>query len=126
MSHALTPAIALHLLAASAALGLGAIVLSRRKGTAAHRLLGRLWVGAMFVTAAGSFWIRMDGGFSWIHLLSARALVAVSMGLWHIRRARTRAHRRWMVGACVGLAVAGAFTLLLDRLLGQVVRAWLG
>ncbi|HEY8552998.1 MAG TPA: DUF2306 domain-containing protein [Burkholderiales bacterium] len=130
MSHALTPAltpaIAVHLVAASAALVLGAIVLSRRKGTAAHRLLGRLWVGTMVVTAAGSFWIRTGGGFSWIHLLSAWTLVAVSMGFWHIRRARIDRHRGWMVGAYVGLAVAAAFTLLPNRLLGHLVRAWLG
>jgi len=126
MSHALTPAIAVHLIAATVALVLGAIVLARRKGTAAHRLLGRLWVGAMFVTAAGSFWIQAGGGFSWIHLLSAWTLIAVSIGFWQIRRARTRDHRRWMVSAYVGLAVAAVFTLLPNRLLGHFVRAWLG
>jgi uncharacterized membrane protein len=47
--------IAVHLSAALAALLLGGFVLSMRKGTAAHRRLGRAWGALMLATAASSF-----------------------------------------------------------------------
>lgn len=115
----------LHLAAALTALVLGAVILFRRKGTTTHRWLGRVWLIAMLATAVGSFWIRTDGRFSWIHALSIWTLIAITIAFRHARQRRVRSHRRWIIGAYTGLVVAGAFTLLPSRFLGQLVRAWL-
>lgn len=109
----------IHLGAAIAALLLGAVILTRPKGSPAHKALGRVWVGLMLVAAGGSFWIRSspDGGLSAIHLLSAWTLFALGMAVVAIRRGRVRTHRGWMIGIYCGLLAAGAFALAPGRLL---------
>ncbi|MFJ4170010.1 hypothetical protein ACIPY3_10895 [Paenarthrobacter sp. NPDC089714] len=59
--------IALHAIAAGYALIFGAVNLLRRnKGSAAHKVLGRIWAVAMYVVVLTSFGIRtIDGGFNW-------------------------------------------------------------
>jgi len=115
----MTPAIALHLATALVALLVGLAILARTKGTAAHKALGRVWVGAIAVTALVSFAIRGDGDFSWIHALSVWSLISIAMGIAAIRRGNVRGHRVWMLSLYAGTAVAGAFTLLPSRLLGK-------
>lgn len=100
----------LHLAAAVAALALGAVVLARRKGTPAHKALGRAWVALMAAVALSSFWIfeiRKGAGPSWIHLLSVWTLVSLACALYFIRRGNVRAHRGFMIGTFLGLAGAG-------------------
>lgn len=126
----LQPAVAIHVIAATLALALGAFVLATRKGTPAHRLAGRAWVLAMAVTAAGSFAIDAQvlpvrtplGAFGPIHLASAYVLWTLGRAIVAIRRGDVQLHRSAMSGSFVGLAVAGLFTLLPGRTLG----AWLG
>jgi uncharacterized membrane protein len=125
----LEPAIAVHVVAAVLALALGAFVLAARKGTPAHRVAGRGWVAAMAVTAGGSFLIDAQllaldtplGRFGPIHLLSAFTLWKLGQAIAAIRRRDVALHRRAMVGAFGGLAVAALFTLAPGRTLG----AWL-
>jgi uncharacterized membrane protein len=117
----LTPLIAFHISTAFLALGLGAAMFARSKGTASHRLMGRIWVASLAATALGSFWIQRGGGFSWIHLLSAWTLFGLAMALHHARRGQIQAHRGWMIGLYLGLAIAGIFTLLPSRLLGSLL-----
>jgi uncharacterized membrane protein len=127
----LQPAIAVHVIAATLSLALGAYVLLARKGTAAHRLAGRAWVAAMAVTAAGSFLIESQvlplrtplGAFGPIHLLSAFVLWQLWRAVAAIRRGDVALHRRAMTGSFTGLAIAGAFTLLPGRTLGAWVSA---
>jgi uncharacterized membrane protein len=119
--RALTFQITFHIGVALAALGLGAVMFMRAKGTRSHRALGRIWVACLAATALGSFWIRRDGHFSWIHLLSLWTLFGLAMAVREIRRANVRGHSAWMIGLYVGLVVAGAFTLLPGRYLGQLV-----
>jgi uncharacterized membrane protein len=104
------PIIGLHVLAAALALFIGLAVLVRRKGTRSHRLLGRLWVGAMVAVALSSFWIfelRDGAGPSWIHALSVWTLVSLALAVWFIRRGNVRAHQGFMVGTFAGLTIAG-------------------
>ena len=106
----MTPLIALHAGLAIFALLVGVLVLSRRKGTSSHKLLGRLWVAAMVAVAVSSFWIfeiRRGAGPSWIHLLSAWTLISLVAAVWFIRRGNVRAHQGFMVGTFAGLAIAG-------------------
>lgn len=116
---------ALHLAAAILSLLLGAGVLTRRKGTTSHKLMGRIWVGLMVFVAVSSFWI-LDigrGSFSLIHLLSVWTLISLALAVWFIRRGNVRAHKGFMVGTFIGLAGAGLGTLAPGRFLYQFLLA---
>lgn len=116
-----TPVILIHLLAALGAVVIGGTLLALRKGTPTHRLFGRIWVGLMAIVALGSFFIRSNGHFSWIHLLSVWTLIVLTMAIVSIRRGNIRAHKLWMTGGYSGLAIAGVFTLLPGRRLGHLL-----
>lgn len=121
-----TPLIIIHTLCAVLALLLGAAVLFRRKGTASHRLLGRMWVGLMAVVALSSFGIFRDH-FSWVHGLSVFTLVMLVEGVRLARRGDHVAHRFTMQNIYVGaLVLTGLFTLLPNRLIGKAVAGMLG
>jgi uncharacterized membrane protein len=95
-------------------------MLLRRKGTASHRLLGRLWVGLMVGVAVSSFWIfemRQGAGPSWIHLLSVWTLVSLTAAVWFIRRGNVRAHQGFMIGTFAGLLGAGIAAMAPGRTL---------
>jgi uncharacterized membrane protein len=121
------PVILTHALAAIGALGLGSLVFLRRKGDTSHRWIGRAWVGLMLATALSSFWIRGSGSFSWIHGLSVYTLVILTLAIAHARAGRIERHRRIMRNLFAGgLVIAGAFTLLPQRLLGHALWSALG
>lgn len=112
--------IVFHIASAVLALVLGALMLSLRKGTLVHRLLGRLWAAVMVLVAVSSFWImeiRDGAGFSVIHLLSAWTLVALALAVWFIRRGNVRAHKGFMIGTYLGLVGAGLGALAPGRTL---------
>jgi uncharacterized membrane protein len=116
-----------HTLAAFAALGLGAFILMRRKGDAAHRIGGRVWAGLMLVTAISSFWIRSTGAFSWIHGLSVFTIGALGFAIWLAANGHITRHRRVMQNLYVGaLVITGLFTLLPQRLLGRALWGAVG
>lgn len=127
MDHGWTVLIATHAVAATLALLLGgANVLRRRRGDAAHRAIGRMWLGFMYFTAVSSFWIQQlrPGRFSWIHALSAFTIVTLTLGLWNARRGRVRAHAGNMIGTYAGLW--GAFIGVVavpSRLLPQAFQS---
>jgi uncharacterized membrane protein len=110
---------ALHLSAAIASLLLGGLVLMRRKGTASHKLLGRIWVALMVAVAVSSFWLLGlgKGSFSVIHLLSVWTLVSLALAVWFIRRGNVRAHQGFMIGTFLGLVGAGAGAMAPGRTL---------
>ena len=127
MGHSFTPAILIHVLAAVLALGLGALVFLRRKGTFVHRMLGRSWAALMLVTAGSTWWIRASGSFSWIHILSVFTLVVLAVAIWCAATGRIARHRQSMVSLYIGsLIIAGAFALLPERLLGGLLWGALG
>ncbi|MCY4334145.1 MAG: DUF2306 domain-containing protein [Litoreibacter sp.] len=124
----MTPAIWVHAIAAVAALFLGAYVLWRPKGDAAHKWTGRVWAGLMAVTALSSFGIReiFDGWFSPIHILSVYTLVTLVVAI-HAIRNRDRIehavlkHQTEMKTLFAsGMLIAGGFTFMPERLLGRL------
>lgn len=120
-------AIILHVGTVLPALALGAVVLARRKGDRRHRLLGRVWMATMIVTAITSFWIRgPSGGLSGIHLFSIGTLIAIPVALWRIRQRDVQAHQQIMVSLYIGLIVAGTFALAPDRMAGRFLIELLG
>ena len=115
------PIIWFHVACASASVVLGAWILGRRKGTTVHRWLGRFWVLLMLSTSLGSFLIQARGRFSLIHLLSVVTIIAISAAIYGALKHDLELHRKSMIGAYVGLIIAGVFTLLPYRMLGQLV-----
>lgn len=108
----MTPLLATHAFAATVALLLGGwqIFLSR-KGTPAHRLIGRIWVVLAVFVAVGSFWIQelRPGQYSFFHVLSIVTLVTTTLGVVAAMRGNIPSHRGNMTGTWVGFCFA--FTL---------------
>ena len=120
----MSPLVIFHAGLAAAALIIGGSVLLRRKGTASHKMLGRTWVALMAAVALSSFWIfeiRHGAGPSLIHLLSAWTLISLVLAVWFIRRGNVRAHRGFMIGTFIGLAVAGLGALAPGRALYRLL-----
>ena len=112
----------LHLATIVVALILTPIILLRRRGDRRHRLLGRLWASALFLTAFLSLFVRNSnhGHFSIIHLLSAFTLIQVPLIVWSARTHRVARHRRAVRAMVTGaLLIAGFFTFPFNRLLGH-------
>lgn len=108
----------LHIVAALTALGIGTVILLRRKGTGFHKTLGWAWVVAMGTTAVSSLFITgLNGDFySFIHLLSGWTIVGLPMAIYAVRSGKVQSHRRGMTGMFVGgLLIAGALTFLPGR-----------
>ena len=133
----LTPVIAIHLAAALAAVVIGPIALwARRAGqprTRLHRAAGYAWVTLMVITAASAIFISDPqvpnlAGFSAIHLLVPVVLLALVHAFRQLIKGNIRGHRQAMVSLYVSAClVAGAFTLLPGRRLGQLVWGqWMG
>ena len=122
-----TPVVLIHMSAAFAALALGALVFLRRKGTQAHSWMGRSWVGLMLVVTLSTIWIKGDGHYSWIHILSVVTTLLLAVGVYSAIKGRIQAHRKTMTRVYIGgLIIAGAFTFLPQRVLGKMLWGALG
>src|SRR5205814_6750719 len=101
--------------------------LARPKGTGSHRQLGWLFIMLMLTVAVSSLWIPSFLHFTWIHLFTLLTLVSLPLAIWRIRRGDVGAHARAMKGLYIGgLVIAGVFTLIPGRLLGNLLfnRVW--
>ena len=127
MTASFTPAIWIHLSAAVAALVLGATIFLARKGTLLHKVSGRIWAGLMLVTAVSTVWIKGDGSYSWIHLLSIATVLILAGVVYAAIAGRVQRHRQGVIGLYAGsLIVAGLFALMPQRLLGKMLWGSLG
>jgi uncharacterized membrane protein len=121
------PLVVFHLVAALAALLLGAFVLLRRKGTSSHKALGWAWVALMGSAAVSSAFLRDHHmpnlvGFTPIHLFTLTVAILLPKAIVDIRRGNVRGHRKSMRGIYIGgCIVAGLFTLLPGRFLGDLL-----
>jgi uncharacterized membrane protein len=128
------PFVFIHLLGALLALGIGAYLLARRpRGDGRHRLWGWAWALAMGTAALSSAFIRdfrmpNVAGFTPIHLFTLFVLIQLPLAVWAARTHRIELHRKTMRGLFAGGCVlAGVFTLLPGRMLGQLLwHQWLG
>ena len=127
MTASFTPAIWIHVFAAVSALALGATIFLARKGTSLHRVSGRVWAGLMLITAVSTAWIKANGSYSWIHLLSIATLLILAAVVYAAINGHIRRHRMGVIGLYSGsLVVAGLFALMPDRLLGRMLWGSLG
>ncbi|MET3927175.1 DUF2306 domain-containing protein [Devosia sp. 2618] len=118
--------IQLHAFSAIAAFFLGGFVLWRKKGTALHKALGRIWVGLMLVVATSALFIheiRLIGPFSPIHIFVVITYVGIGNGLWAIIvKHDVATHRACMQAVYLGaVLLAGAFTFLPGRRMSAVL-----
>ena len=118
-------AVQIHVAAVLPAAVLGAYILVNRKGTPAHRLLGKIWMVLMVITSLSSFFIHeidLFHGFSPIHLLSISVLVGAWRAVTAARAKNIRAHKAAVIGMYFGgIVIAGLFTLIPGRIMNAVV-----
>ena len=114
----------LHLATVFPAFLLGTYLLIRRKGTAGHRLLGKIFMGLMLFTATVTLFMQAQVGptilnhFGFIHVFSELVFYSVPQAYLAIRRKDLRVHRSKMIGLYVGgLVIAGGFALMPGRLI---------
>ncbi len=132
----MNPVIAVHMTAALLAVATGPVALWARRGREQHprlhRAFGYAWVTLMLVTAVSALFIRdyrlpNVAGYTPIHLLVPVVFVSLFGAFWMLARRNIAGHRKAMQAlyftACI---VAGAFTLLPQRYLGQALRGALG
>ncbi|MEM7637264.1 MAG: DUF2306 domain-containing protein [Pseudomonadota bacterium] len=117
-------AIQLHVAAAAFAITLSAAIIIVKRGTPAHKLVGRAWVAMLAIICISSFWITgMNGaGYSWIHLLSVGTLLGLVNAVWAVRTGNIRAHKYAMISTMVGaLLGAGFFAFMPGRMMNAVL-----
>ena len=121
---ALEVAVIIHLATVLPSLPLGLYLFLARKGGARHRLLGRIWMALMAITAVAALFIRHvnSGQFSFIHIASVVTLVGIPLAINAARQGRIAAHRRHLLNMFIGaLLVSG----LLSFLPGRIMWNWL-
>ena len=132
----LTPLIAIHMSAAIGAVLIGPVALWARKGRAQrprlHRAFGYAWVTLMIVTALSAIFIRDFAlpnlaGYTPIHLLVPVTVLGLVGAFYALAKGNIVRHRQAMVSLYVGACVvAGGFSLLPGRLLGNLLWGQLG
>jgi uncharacterized membrane protein len=127
----LTHTIAVHMSLALTAVAIGPVVLWARLGQhlrpRLHRAFGYAWVTCMLGAAITGVFIRdfrlpNVAGYTPIHLLIPLTLITLYRAFRCLAAGNISGHRQnmqWLyVGACI---VAGAFTLLPGRFLGDLI-----
>lgn len=116
--------IKIHLFAALAAIVLGGVLMTVRKGRFFHRVAGWVWVSLMALVAGSSLFITGLNGDKWsfIHLLSGWTLLVLPIAVIAAKRHDVKRHRRTMMGLFYGgLLVAGALAFIPGRLMWSLV-----
>ncbi len=125
----------LHLATVAPAFLIGTFLFVRRKGTSAHKALGRIYLLLMIATGLTTLFMpahvgpRFLGHFGFIHAFSFFALYSAPAAYLAARRGNLKAHRKSMIGLYLGgILVAGAFAfspgrMLHDWVFGPTVHA---
>ena len=101
---ALSPVIKIHLVTALAALALGGVLMTVRKGRTFHRVAGWVWVSLVLTTAGATIFIRelSHGSWSWLHLFTGWVLLITPLAVFWAKRRDIRRHRKTMMGLFYG------------------------
>jgi len=118
----------LHLGTVFPAFLIGTFLLLNRKGTPAHKVLGKIYMSLMLVTALVTLFMSAGvgptllGHFGFIHLFSFLVFYSVPTAYLALRAGNIKKHRDSMIGLYVGgILIAGGFTFVPGRLL----HSWL-
>ncbi len=100
----LSPAIKIHLVAALAALVLGGVLMTVRKGRTFHRVAGWVWVALAMTTAGATLFITSlnRGSWSLLHLFTGWVLIVLPLAVMWARRREVQRHRKAMMGLFYG------------------------
>lgn len=116
----------LHLATVVPAFVIGTFQLVRKKGTPSHRILGRIYLALMFITAIIVLFMparvgpTVLGHFGFIHLLCILVLYTVPKAYFAALRHDVRTHRIAMISLYVGaIVIAGTFAFAPGRLLHE-------
>lgn len=101
---ALSTVVKIHLLAALAAVALGAVLMSVRKGKLFHRTAGWMWVVLVSTVAGSSIFITElnNGRWSLLHLFTGWTLLVLPLAAIFAKRHNVARHRRTMMGLFYG------------------------
>ncbi len=123
MTVTIAPLVVAHMVPALIAVPLGAWVLLGRKGSALHRMAGRVWAGLMLVVAITSLWITGLNAPHWspIHILSLVVIAFVPIAIFRAWQGDIANHRRHMRNMYFGLLAAGAFAAMPGRTFGHLL-----
>jgi uncharacterized membrane protein len=118
----------LHLGTIIPAFAIGTYLLAMKKGTRPHKLLGKIYMSLMLVTAIVTLFMpayvgpRLLEHFGFIHLFSLLVLYSVPAAYIYARNGNIVKHRQRMISLYIGgILIAGAFTLMPGRLLNQLL-----
>ena len=124
LSEASLP-IQIHVAFVALAVILTPVQLSLSRGSPAHKVIGRLWMGAMAATALSSFFIstiHMIGPFSPLHVLSVIALISIAIAYRAARRGDLQTHSKTLYSLVfLALFVTGLFTFFPGRIMYRVL-----
>ena len=113
-------AIAIHIVTVLPCVPLGAYLLLSTKGTKLHKMLGKIWVSLMVVTAIAITFVRGGTDFSWIHIFVPLTLVGAWQVVSSARKGQMAQHRRHITQMYLGaLMIPGLFAFLPSRLMGM-------
>lgn len=119
-----TPLVYAHLATVLPAFVMGTYLMFSRKGSKAHRLLGKIYMLLMVATAIIALFIKAEvgpqllGHFGFIHLFSILLLYSVPTAYFAALRHDRKSHAWRMISVYVGgLLIAGGFTLMPGRLM---------
>lgn len=105
-------ALAIHLITVIPAIPLGTYVILAPKGGRRHKMLGKIWLSLMFVTATATIFIRNvnDGQFSWIHFFTLLTFVAIPQAIISARQGKIEAHKKHVRNFFIGALVVAGLT----------------
>ena len=99
-----------------------------KKGSGQHRFLGSIYMVLMLFTASVTLFMSAQVGptlfnhFGFIHLLSVLVLYSVPSAYFAIKAGDVKKHKFRMIALYVGgMLVAGGFTLVPGRFLGDLL-----
>ena len=103
---------------------IGTYLLINRKGTSWHKLLGKIYMCLMLVTAVITLFMSAEigptllGHFGFIHIFSISVFYTVPAAVIAVRNGNIKAHQGNMLGLYIGgLLIAGSFAFMPGRLL---------
>jgi uncharacterized membrane protein len=104
-------AIQIHIVAAFSALVFGILMFARQKGTRSHKMIGKLFLALMLVTATSAIFIRYlnNGSFSWIHIFVPVTFFAAWETVHYIRKGNIKGHKRAVTGLFFGALLIPGF-----------------
>ncbi|MDC9726935.1 MAG: DUF2306 domain-containing protein [Candidatus Thioglobus sp.] len=105
---------------------LGSYLITVKKGTKSHQLIGKIYMLLMLLTALITLFMpaqigeRVFDHFGWIHGFSLLVFYSVPSAFFAIKNGNLRRHKYNMIGLYVGgILIAGSFTLMPGRLLHE-------